>query len=120
MNVITEYPIEIRSGAAGKEKLDAAKEKAKKAGYFSKERREDRKEDRIEKKTERIEKRTERKLARKAKHGARPLNSMVVGGLKKFKDNLPKIRKTANGAGVTPCLFSINSIFSATKHLTPG
>lgn len=55
--------------------------KQKKAGYFSKERR------------------AERKATRKAKHGARPLKSVVQGGVKKFKDILHPVTKNADGSG---------------------
>ncbi len=85
--------------AANKAKLAEAKVKEKKAGYFSKERKADRKNARVEAKIERIENRTERKLARIAKLGARPLHATIVGGVKKFKDKLPKVRMSANGHG---------------------
>lgn len=55
--------------------------KPKKARYFSKERRD------------------ARKAERKAKHGARPLKSVVQGGVKKFKDILHPVKKNADGTG---------------------
>lgn len=55
--------------------------KPKKARYFSKERRD------------------ARKAERKAKHGARPLKSVVQGGVKKFKDILHPVTKNADGSG---------------------
>lgn len=111
MKLITENEIIVVGGdrpmdeqfsavtAETQKKLDAAKEKAKKVGYFSKERKERRQEDRAVKKTERIEARTTKIEDRIAKKGARPLQATVVGGVKKFKDKLPKVFKKSDGSG---------------------
>lgn len=63
--------------------------KKEKKGFFSKARRAERKADRIKTREERREKR--------AKYGARPLNPFTEGGKKFWKDNLPKLRKRADG-----------------------
>ena len=75
----------------GKGKDDKkAKEKKAKTGFFSKAKR-------TERKAERVEKRTTRRENRKAKYGARPLNPFTQGGKQFWKNNLPKLRKKANG-----------------------
>jgi hypothetical protein len=67
-----------------------AKEKKAKTGFFSKARRTERKDDRIKTRTERREK-------RRAKYGVRPLNPFTQGGKQFWKNNLPKLKKKANG-----------------------
>lgn len=67
-------------------------EKKEKTGYFSKKRIEERR-------TDRKDTRTKRKAERKAKWGARPLDAILKNGLKKFKDKLPKLRKTKGTDG---------------------
>jgi len=65
-------------------------EKKAKTGFFSKSKR-------TERKAERVQKRTTRRENRKAKYGARPLNPFTQGGKQFWKNNLPKLRKKANG-----------------------
>jgi len=67
-------------------------EKKEKTGYFSKKRIDERR-------TDRKDTRTKRKAERKAKWGARPLDAILKNGLKKFKDKLPKLRKTKGTDG---------------------
>ena len=75
--------------------------KSKKTGYFSKDKRDIRKGERNvrqkERKDDRIATRIERRKNRKAKYGARPLNPFTKGGKQFWKDNLPKLKKKANG-----------------------
>lgn len=75
--------------------------KSKKTGYFSKDRRDIRKAERgvrqKERRDDRIATRIERRKNRKAKYGARPLNPFTKGGKQFWKDNLPKLKKKANG-----------------------
>jgi hypothetical protein len=59
-------------------------------GFFSKEKMDARK-----------AKRETRRSERKAKYGARPLKKMIVNGVHKFKDALPKIRKKKKADGTT-------------------
>lgn len=66
------------------------KTKKAKTGFFSKAKR-------TERKAERVEKRTTRRENRKAKYGARPLNPFTKGGKQFWKNNLPKLKKKANG-----------------------
>ena len=72
------------------QRLLKAKEKKAKTGFFSKARRTERKDDRIKTRTERREK-------RRAKYGVRPLNPFTQGGKQFWKNNLPKLKKKANG-----------------------
>lgn len=67
-------------------------EKKEKTGYFSKNRIDERR-------TDRKATREKRKADRKAKYGARPLDAIVKNGLKRFKDKLPKLRKTKGTDG---------------------
>lgn len=67
-------------------------EKKEKTGYFSKNRIKERRDDRHAT-------REKRKSDRKAKYGARPLDAIIKNGLKKFKDKLPKLRKTKGTDG---------------------
>lgn len=60
----------------------------KKAGYFSKEKRDARKE--------------KRATRRKARAGAQPLKSFIVGGVQKFKHILHPVKKNADGTGTKP------------------
>lgn len=76
----------------GKTPPSTTPEKKEKTGYFSKNKTKERREDRD--KT-----REKRRADRKAKHGARPLDSIVKNGLKKFKDKLPKLRKVKGADG---------------------
>jgi hypothetical protein len=73
----------------------------KKTKYFSKTEMQKRKKERNvrqkERKDDRIATRIERRKNRKAKYGARPLNPFTKGGKQFWKDNLPKLKKKANG-----------------------
>ena len=64
--------------------------KKTKTGYFSKGRR-------TERKTERKDEKEKRRAARKAKYGARALSPFNKQGRQFYKDNLPKLRKKADG-----------------------
>lgn len=91
-----------KDSTAAKPSVTASKDATvKKTGFFSKEKRADRKENRIENRAERKENRANRKAARKAKYGARPLKKMIVNGVHKFKDALPKLRKKKKSDGTT-------------------
>lgn len=105
MRIITDAPIEVKSGCGGcHSNADAAttakidptgrdSSKVGKQGYFSKAKREQRHEKRDEKREERQEKRA----ARRAKKGARPLKSFFQGQKKLFHDLLHPITKNADG-----------------------
>ena len=73
----------------------------KKTKYFSKTEMQKRKKERNvrqkERRDDRIATRIERRKNRKAKYGARPLNPFTKGGKQFWKDNLPKLKKKANG-----------------------
>lgn len=77
----------------------AAQAEAKRGGYFSKESRAARQEGRAISKILRAEAKTKRRADRRAKRGARPLHHILVGGFRKFKDILPKVRRKKDGSG---------------------
>lgn len=68
-----------------------AEDKPKKAGFFSKEKRAARKEARVQ-----------RRVYRKAKRGAKPLRTIIQGGVKKFKNLIHPVKKNADGTGTRP------------------
>ncbi len=102
MRIITEAPIEVKSGCGGcHSNADAAagdptgrdSSKVGKQGFFSKTKRDQRK----DKREDRREVRQEKRAARRAKKGARPLKAFFQGQKKLFKDLLHPIKKNADG-----------------------